>query len=346
MTKSSRHFKLGLFVLVGLALLIGGVVALGARTFFQETVAAETYFDESVTGLAPGSAVKVRGVTVGRVQDVRFVTAKYPRAVGPGGLPSRKILVGMAIDAQVISRVGRDVVVRMVDDGLRARLAQAGITGPVYVELEFMDPKVFPPPAIGWTPRDLYVPSAPSTGFELKAAIERVATGLRQVDLAEVIRHADALLVSANRSVDELHVAELRGHAVALLAELRGTNARVKQVVDSPSVDAAVRDLPAITERLRAGLARVDEILHDKRVDRALTGLADTATSAGPAADDVRRLARDLRLLVSSEQDNVRAIVTDLRAVAANLSAVTEDARQNPSRLLLGQPPVKRKPGE
>jgi ABC-type transporter Mla subunit MlaD len=220
-----------------MTLLIGGVVALGARTFFQKTVTTETYFEESVTGLAPGSAVKARGVTIGRVQDVRFVTAKYPEAVGPGGLPSRKILVEMAIDAEVISRVGRDVLVRMVDDGLRARLAQGGITGPVYVELEYMDPKAFPPPAIAWTPRELYVPSAPSTGFELKAAVERVSTALRQVDLAEVIRHADGLLVSANRSVDELHVPELRGHAVALLAELRGTNARVKQVVDSPKVE-------------------------------------------------------------------------------------------------------------
>lgn len=343
---SLHYFKLGLFVLIGLALLVGGIVALGARSLFKKTVYAETYVDEAVTGIESGSAVKYRGVTIGQVKSVQFAAAKYAAAEKSRKRPSRKILVAMSLDASVVSKFGADVIARMVQDGLRARIMQAGITGPVYVGLDFFDPTVYPTPTIDWKPQGLYIPSVPSTTTQIRTAVERLALNLQDADLAGVVRHFDTLVETANTSIGQLNIPQVQEQAVALVSETRGTNARVKQLLNDPSIDAALRDLPTITGQLRTSLTRVDEVLHDKRLDQTLAGLSDAATNAGPATADARKLMGDLRTLVATEGDDLRSIVSELRATFANLNAAVEDLRANPSRLLLGRPPARIKPGE
>ncbi|MCE9598526.1 MAG: MlaD family protein [Spirochaetia bacterium] len=78
MTQSKdRYYKIGLFVTLGFALLIGGMLILGAGSFFRPTIHMETYFDESVQGLDIGSAVKHRGVQIGTVESIGFVRNEY-----------------------------------------------------------------------------------------------------------------------------------------------------------------------------------------------------------------------------------------------------------------------------
>ena len=340
---STHYFKLGLFVLIGAALLVGGIVTLGAGTLFAKTIAAETYVDESVSGLDVGSAVKYRGVTVGRVKAMRFVAVKYPAVQGQ---LSRKIMIEMSLDANVVPEFGADAIVNMVKEGLRARIMQSGITGSAYVGLDFFDPTAYPPAAINWKPDGAYIPAVTSITTEIVTTIERLMSDLQQADLKGIFKHVDTLLAEITKSVDELKVSEVREQAVALLSEVRETNARIKQLLEDPKLQTAIHDLPGITGRLQSSLARADEILHDKRLDQTLTGLSDTASNAGPAAADARRLLRDTSTLVASQEDDLRTIITDLRATIANLNAVTEDAKVNPSRLLFGQPPARKKPGE
>jgi ABC-type transporter Mla subunit MlaD len=342
---SSRYFKLGLFVLIGVALLVGTIVTLGAGSLFAKTVLAETYVDESVAGLEAGSAVKYRGVTVGRVKDIRFAASKYAAAAEAGQF-SRKILIEMSLNADVVSEFGEAAIAKMVQEGLRARITQTGITGAAYVGLDFYDPKAYPPAAINWKPEGVYIPAIPSITSEVMTTVERLMTDFTQADLPGVLKRFDTLLEDVNKSVDELKLSEVREQVVALLTEVRGTNSRIKQLLDDPKLQTAVHDLPDITSRLQASVARADEILHDKRLDQTLTGLSDAATNAGPAAADARRLMRDTRTLVASQEDDLRTIITDLRSAVANLNTVTEDAKANPSRLLLGQPPPRKKPGE
>jgi hypothetical protein len=69
-TTATNHWKLGLFVVVGLVAMVGALFWLGARRFQRTSFPAVSYFDESVQGLDVGSPVKFRGVTVGNVADI------------------------------------------------------------------------------------------------------------------------------------------------------------------------------------------------------------------------------------------------------------------------------------
>ncbi len=70
MASPSNHWKLGLFVVCGVALGLTSVVVLGARGLHENTVSYQSYFDESVQGLDVGSPVKFRGVTIGTVSKI------------------------------------------------------------------------------------------------------------------------------------------------------------------------------------------------------------------------------------------------------------------------------------
>ena len=100
-----------------------------------------------------------------------------------------------------------------------------------------------------------------------------------------------------------------------------------------------VPELPDTAVRLRATVARTDEILHDPRVNKALDGLSGLGDSATATLADVRRLAHEVSQLVDGESDDLRSIITDLRRIAADGASLVGDARANPSRLFFGKPP-------
>ena len=82
MSAEARYFRVGLFVLVGVALIGSCTVILGGRGLFKDPILLETYFDESVQGLEVGSPVKLRGVQLGTVSLVCDDTAVRLHTIG------------------------------------------------------------------------------------------------------------------------------------------------------------------------------------------------------------------------------------------------------------------------
>ena len=79
---------------------------------------------------------------------------------------------------------------------------------------------------------------------------------------------------------------------------------------------------------------------------RTLAGLADTAEHAGPAMISLRKSALRLDNLLASQQRDIEAVIVGLRKTIENITALSEDAGENPSRVLFGSPPPRTNPGE
>ena len=78
MTGKGTYFRVGIFVLVAMGLIVLGVIAFGVGlTANRATITAETYVDSSVQGLEAGSKVRNLGVEVGRVKRVTFIDVVY-----------------------------------------------------------------------------------------------------------------------------------------------------------------------------------------------------------------------------------------------------------------------------
>ena len=146
----------------------------------------ETYLRESVQGLEVGAAVRYRGVSIGRVEELGLVSAEYRRAEGDTFGPAfQLVFVRFAVDTR---RVGEapsvDDAIRL---GLRARIAAQGITGVYYLELDFVDPERFPVLGVPWEPRYTYIPAIPSTVAQVQNAAEALLQRLQDVDIGGLL---------------------------------------------------------------------------------------------------------------------------------------------------------------
>src|ERR1051325_3785554 len=132
--EKASYTKLGVFVVVTTALLMLLLGLLGAGAFLKHTITIETYFPDTVQGLDKGAAVKMRGVTVGKVSKIELVLGK---AVVEGGVTKNVrgyVHVEMAIDSEFYAN--RDLAKDMapsVAAGMRARLASSSLMGGGYI---------------------------------------------------------------------------------------------------------------------------------------------------------------------------------------------------------------------
>lgn len=325
---TTRYFKLGLFILVAVGALVAAAIALGAGRRFEKSIEVETCFDESISGLGVGASVKHRGVTIGHVKSIYF-----PRELADRGdtsaEPFRYIVVEMAINPKVAAGVDehqlKHVLDRMVAHGLRARISQSGLTGSAYIELNYLDPKRYPIASVPVRKGDLFVPSAPGALNQVVDAVSDIVTKLQEADLDQVVRHLDSLIVHADQSVQDLQVAELRTRAVAILDNVQSATGRLDQILDDPKLAHVLSDLPEISGRVRNVATRVDELVKEGKLDQSAAHLHQTLAEANE--------------LLATQSDNVRTILSDLRATVANAKELTEEVKANPARLLFGQPP-------
>jgi len=220
----------------------------------------------------------------------------------------------------------KSMIHQMVARGLRARVASTGLTGGSMVDLEFLDPVQNPPPVLPWRPDELYVPAAPTNGIgETLDAVQRIAAKLDAADLPGLIQHYRKFADSATTAVDDVDgvIKTNRDNLQHTLVEISET-----------------------AGRLRDSSARVEQILHDPRVERLLSELPKVGDNANNTLADARRLLAQANDLIAAEADDIRDVIADLRRTSSNAAGLTDDLKQNPARLIFGQPPARRPAGE
>ena len=116
-TQVGRRFRVGLVVLVALAAVMIGIFMVGRRAnLFRKKLPYETRF-ESAAGLVPGNPVRLNGVTVGNVLEVKL---------SPDPADS-SVQVTYDVDRRLRSRIRA---------GTRASIKTIGLLGDKYIDLE------------------------------------------------------------------------------------------------------------------------------------------------------------------------------------------------------------------
>jgi phospholipid/cholesterol/gamma-HCH transport system substrate-binding protein len=273
MSQATNNFKVGLFTLAGLVILIIGVLAFGARSYLKPTSLFETYVAGDVTGLTVGSPVELRGVQVGKVTRIGFSWIDYQLTQ-----PSY-IVVDFEVQDEVSSAPPGeshwDQLKLEVEKGLRARLKSKGITGTSILSLEYLDPANNPAVQVPWTPRHIYIPAAPGQFVEILASIEKSLRNVEQIDFGDIDRLVHDDLKSAGRVLDkagQVDFQSLSTNASGLLTELRESNAKLKSVIEdtddavkkikleklAADLDGLVAQLQNTVAGLQPGLANID----------------------------------------------------------------------------------------
>jgi len=322
----------GMFVIGAMLLAIVSYLSFGGSNVFSKPSRFLMYFNESVSGLDPGAAVKLNGVRIGRVAaiSVRYDAISKQALVRTVCEIDRNILTdntGIQID---MTNVGEFQT--LIDRGLRARLNLTGITGLLFVELDFEDPRQHPADPRFMAEQYPTVPTIPSPISEVQQSIVEIVADLKKVDFTGLSKQLKTLLATTNQKMSDFDVKGL-GDKVG------GAAAAVTAFVNSPEARQTFVNLNATLTDLRVLLARVDG-----NVGPLSDDLKQTLADAQTALKSLESAAATTQRFVASQGtlgDEVTTSLRQLADTAAALERLSDALTRNPSSLIVG----KKKPG-
>jgi paraquat-inducible protein B len=328
MSAKARYFKIGVFTVCGVLLAVVAIVVLGAGALFKKKFPVETYFDETVQGLSVGAPLRFRGVTIGSVEHIGFVRNEYSDVLSEEDRHRYGSYILVRVGIKDIfpgqNEEERQIeVMRRVQDGLRVRLTSQGVTGVVFLEADYYDPKDYPPPPITWTPRTLYVPSGRSTVAVLGSALNKIAKDLEQAEVHKVTADLDRLILSVTKVADEISVNQLSAQVSQALGELQGTLQQARSLLNNPAISRIMSDAATTATELSLASKQL------RRMSEALPGTVMRLDST----------ARRVDHLIAGKSQDVDEILTNLRVVSADLRELMTNAKRYPSQVILGEPP-------
>jgi paraquat-inducible protein B len=250
-----------------------------------------TYFPGSLRGLTVGTPVQMKGVTVGRVREVRL---RYLPQSASLETPVMIEIDPRQLEFPVTDNTSRvelraqfnDALAKMVNKGMRASLATSLVLpGASAVSLDFVarpgtgrlvmsDPPIIP---------------AASAGDGLSGAMSAIT------DVANTIRN--------------LPLSEIA-------TDIRATTGRLRSIVNDPALESSL-------QRLDRSMAEVEKIAvtAGRNADPIVNNLRSAAESANRSAQQVEGA-------VGKVSENIDPVVTSLRNAADSAAAAAKRAEQ------------------
>jgi paraquat-inducible protein B len=312
MAAPTNHWKLGLFVVVGVVLGLATLAWLGARSARTEVGKYVSYFDESVQGLEVGSPIKFRGVTVGAVgridvaPDHRRVEVESELGVAELGRLRLNVGEGPA------RRDARKKL--MIATDLRVQLASAGLTGVKFLQLDFFDVADNPAPTLPFPVPENYIPAASSTMKNLEDSLTRMMGRLPEIteQLGAILGKVDGVLgeLQDKRVPEQLAVA--LEHTNHVLLEVQRKVEAVDTEKLSRGAEKTLAGLDETVSRMNVLLAHID----------GERGLLSSVARASDAFGDTVRGADGVGEKV---EDTLQAVQEAARAIHKLVDALDKD---------------------
>jgi phospholipid/cholesterol/gamma-HCH transport system substrate-binding protein len=305
MRRSARDIKVGLFTAAAMAVLIVFLAVLGGVKMWSASNVYHIRFEESVAGLDKGSPVRLKGVRVGTVDDLK---------IPPDDIT--KVEVTISVDKSTPMKVDTD-----------ATIASVGITGLRYIEL-----------IPGSVDADDLPSGSSIVGTEsFLASISGTAeTAVLKGEI--LIDNLLAITSSENRDLLERFLADLsavvrnnRGEIAELVKE-----ARAMSVSLTESSDELRTALEENREDLKGAMVALNEVMTSLKPFAQFAGDEETIARLNELIYNGSELALRLNTLVGDNQYSMDQTLIDFRESARNLNDFTRSIRARPSLILRG----------
>ncbi len=286
------EIRVGILVLVSLAAIAGFVIVLADVNF---GTMRHFYVDlESTGGVKKGATVRMIGVSLGKITDIRLVK--------PSKDSGRD--VGVRLTAEI-----PEENFKLIPAGVTASVAVQSMLGEKHIEL------TPPPPS----------PDAPFKSLDDKAVITgRAPAGLEDLggDATELVRKLSTFVSDNEESLS------------GAVTEIRGLAARANDFLDTnrPKLDETVENLRATSRALADGVSknRIQRVLGKaetivERFNKATVGIETElpviVSKVGDLADHADTLVVDVNKLVDNVSEPTTTTIKDLQTVAADVKA-------------------------
>ena len=331
MSKKANPTLVGTFVLIAIALTVAAIIIIGNLKFKDNKFRCVAFFTGSLYGLDVGAPVTFRGVTIGRVSEIRINFDKeqnnyiIPVHVDIEQTPDLNGDRDAILDAAKI----RQMMEQFISQGLRAQLKMSSLlTNKLYIDLAF-----YPNTEIRLHNKDAKLSEIPT----LPSGLEQITQVLEKLPLKELITKT----VSALDGINNILNSPETKHS---LQSLDTTLTRLDTLLGS-----ADTELPVLAAELKKGLANFATLAAtatgilktaDKELppmsrdlQQLLTSLNGTAIALSKTLNNVEQLtAKDSNLSYQ-----VASSLQEIEKAAASLRQLTEYLQQHPNALVFGQ---------
>lgn len=324
MSTTVNKTAIGAFVLGAIALLVAGVLVLGAGKFFTHEFVYITYFDGSVKGLNVGSPVMFRGVKVGSVTDISITADPAKREL--------KIPVIFTLEPEKFkgtkSEFRRDpktIQVAVEKMGLRTQLqTQSFVTGQLMVALDFFPDK--PANYFGLYKEYPEIPSIPTS-------LEELAKTIENLPFKEIVENLNHTLAGVDRLVNSV---DAKKTAEAVDAAIRDTqmlvqnlNSKIGPVADNIAQAARSADAALVETRETMVAVRSDT---QKVLDGAQLTLVSAQSALKQSEHTLQAYGEDSRLVV-----DLNKTLRELSMTTRSLRQLSDYLERHPEALLKGK---------
>ncbi len=349
MARKTSKFMIGLFVTVGVLIGLVAVVWLGASKYFEKGHTYVTYFNESVQGLQVDSAVKYRGVDVGRVEKIR---------VAPD---NTLIEVVMKIDLR--GHIEREYV---------AQLRMAGITGIVFIELAPKDPaKADLSPKVSFASEYPIIPSQPSDIQQILLGVQEIIENVKQVDtkgisdqiktttkeiaefvngekMQRIMSGVDATVANLKDTTERIDQTLAAGKLEDVLVEAKNSLTKVQELTAEVQAELRALELAKTGANLKSATAKLDKIVNSGEIEAILAETRGTIASAKREIDSLKlsETVEKANRVMDGVDKKTETLTRELIITAdilwrtlESLQLLLQRIKTTPSDLIFSQPP-------
>lgn len=317
MATKAQKARLSIFLILSSSvLLIFFVLLVGNRLLTRMDRYYVIYRDVSVTGLEPGSAVKLQGVQVGRVAGLAVKDAA-------------SILVEIEVERGTPIKTDTEGVLTMV-----------GITGLKFVEL------------VGGKPESENLPPE-STILAGESLFDNIS-GSAEVLLAKLEQIMNNLNAMTSPETTEMLKASLTSiaHVSSELDTLFKDN-RTTITSTLTDLEVVMNNLKTSTEKIDSTMTALNDIMQSRDIQNTLANVRDFTDHTNAILDSLGlvKLGADLEELLGNAnkmvinydmigikaRDDILKSLSNLEETIDNLREATDVIRENPSVLIRGR---------
>ncbi len=316
--KDANPKLIGMFVVGGMALLVVALVLFSSQDLFSPKRHFVAYFQQSVSGLNIGAAVRFRGIPVGKVIHIDGIY--NPKT---GNMIPRLIL-------EIHPETLRNVVINdadhtqfflLIKNGMRAKLKSASLlTGQLYVALDFY-PNT-PVRRLGSDSEEY--PEMPTIDSGLDQALAK----LSELPIEEVLVRLGSTLAAVEELLKNPHVNEA---LAALPPLLRDADTGVVDLTQFVNHDLALMAQDA--SQTLASVRNSFEILSTKLTDESLVQINSTLIELENTLQLAqKRLSRDDPLTYE-----LLSALREVGSAARSMRAFADYLEEHPESLIKGK---------
>ena len=314
MARKTSKFTIGLFVTIGVVIGLIAIVWLGASKYFEIGGIYATYFDESVQGLQKDSAVKYRGVDVGRVEKIR---------VAPDNA-----LIEVVMKINLKGELQRSHI---------AQLKPAGITGIVFIELDRKGQgEQDLSPKISFASEYPIIASKSSDIKQILSGVQGVLENLNKIDAKGISEGIVSTVANLNGVITKVDNALAEKRLDEIIIEVKNTLVKFQNFATNIEGEVQTLNLAKTGAHVESATAKIEKIVNSGEIEAVLKEAKETI---GNLNQWVERL--DKRSLTVT--NDVKVISENLRKASESLELLIERVYASPSDLLFGQPPPQRR---